>query len=134
MTKLGKKWAEAASKDMENRINSQNGGKKDFLFNPKNPKKSFDVYIDKNPKDTIPISYKTLSDVKKTIRKLEKLYKEDKYTHKRIKQVAMIMMVRLNAMDGKTQEKNLARRYHSFLGERTKSKSKEERKKMTFKF
>mgnify|MGYP001259190855 CR=1 FL=1 len=34
-------------------------GKKQFLFNPKNPKKSFDVYIDKNPKDTIPIKYKT---------------------------------------------------------------------------
>ena len=33
---------------------------KDFLFNPKNPKKRFDVYIDKNPKDTIPIKYKTL--------------------------------------------------------------------------
>jgi hypothetical protein len=28
--------------------------KKQFLFNPKNPDKSFDVYIDKNPNDTIP--------------------------------------------------------------------------------
>ena len=28
---------------------------KTFLYNPDNPKKSFDVYIDKNPKDTIPI-------------------------------------------------------------------------------
>jgi len=36
-----------------------------------NPKKSFDVYIDKNPKDI-------------------------KYTHKRIWQVGMIMNVRLN--------------------------------------
>ncbi len=27
---------------------------KNFLFNPRNPDKSFDVYIDKNPKDTIP--------------------------------------------------------------------------------
>jgi len=26
---------------------------KTFLFNPNDPKKSFDVYIDKNPKDTI---------------------------------------------------------------------------------
>ena len=33
-------------------------GKKRFLYNPKNPKKSFDVYIDKNPKDTISIKYK----------------------------------------------------------------------------
>ena len=44
--------------------------KKEFLFNPDNPKKSFDVYIDKNPKDTIPIKYKTLDDVKNTIKKL----------------------------------------------------------------
>ena len=29
--------------------------KKRFLYNPNNPKKSFNVYIDKNPKDTIPI-------------------------------------------------------------------------------
>ena len=30
---------------------------KEFLFNPKDPKKSFDVYIDKNPQDTIPIKF-----------------------------------------------------------------------------
>ena len=29
----------------------------EFLFNPNNPDKSFDVYIDKNPKDTISIKY-----------------------------------------------------------------------------
>lgn len=108
-------------------------GKKEYLYNKNNPKKSFDVYIDKNPKDTIPISYKTVSDVKKTIRKLERLYKKGEYPHKRIKQVAMIMMVRLNAMEGKGEEKRLARRYHDFLGERTKVKDKEDRKKMTFK-
>ena len=38
--------------------------KKQFLFNPNNPNKSFDVYIDKNPKDTIHIKYTTLDDVK----------------------------------------------------------------------
>jgi hypothetical protein len=32
--------------------------KKEFLFNPDNPKKSFDVYIDKNPSDTISIKLK----------------------------------------------------------------------------
>ena len=47
--------------------------KKQFLYNPNNPKKSFDVYIDKNPKDTIPIKYTTINDVKTTIRKLKKL-------------------------------------------------------------
>ena len=47
--------------------------KKQFLYNPNNPKKSFDVYIDKNPEDTIPIKYSTIEDVKHTILKLEKL-------------------------------------------------------------
>lgn len=41
--------------------------KKTFLYNPNNPKKSFDVYIDKNPADTISIKYKTIKDVKNTI-------------------------------------------------------------------
>ena len=72
--------------------------KKRFLYNPNNPKKSFDVYIDKNPKDTIPIKYKTVEDVKKTIYKLERLYKGQKYSHKRIWQVGMILKVRLGAM------------------------------------
>ena len=44
---------------------------KQFLYNPNNPKKSFDVYIDKNPNDTIPIKYKTLDDVKNTINKYD---------------------------------------------------------------
>ena len=39
--------------------------KKTFLYNPDNPKKSFDVYIDKNPSDTINIKYTTIEDVKK---------------------------------------------------------------------
>lgn len=108
--------------------------KKEFLFNKENPKKSFDVYIDKNPKDTIPMKYKTMSDVKSTIRNLEKLYKDDKYPHRRIKQVAMIMMVRLRVLrDQKEKEYQLAEKYHSFLGERTKTKDEEERKKMKFK-
>ena len=63
---------------------TQKGGKKTFLYNPDDPKKSFDVYIDKNPKDTIPIKYTTIDDVKKTIRKLERLYRQKKYPHKRI--------------------------------------------------
>ena len=53
--------------------------RKQFLYNPKNPKKSFDVYIDKNPKDTIQIKYSTVQDVENTIKKLEQLYKTDKY-------------------------------------------------------
>jgi hypothetical protein len=94
--------------------------KKRFLYNPNNPKKSFDVYIDKNPKDTINIKYKTIEDVKNTIDKLEKLYKNKKYTHKRIWQVAMIMKVRLNVLKNKKPEQyTLSKKYFDFLGERT---------------
>jgi len=105
-----------------------------FLFNPNDPAKSFDVYIDKNPKDTIPIRYKTVDDVKATIEKLEKLYKDKKYPHKRIWQVGMIMKVRLEVLkDKKPREYALANRYFKFLGARTKL-SEEERYKSTFHF
>ena len=110
-----------------------------YSYNKGSKSKSFDVYLDKNPKDTIPIKYKTLSDVKSTIRKLERLYKSKKYTHKRIWQVGMIMYVRLRAMKGKQKQKALAKRYYKFLGKRTKQKGKnkeetfKKRKKMKFK-
>jgi hypothetical protein len=107
---------------------------KRFLFNPDNPKKSFDVYIDKNPNDTIPIKYTTLQDVKDTILKLEKLYKSKKYTHKRIWQVGMIMKVRLNVLKNKKPEQyNLSNKYFKFLGNRTKL-HENERYKSVFKF
>ena len=106
--------------------------KKEFLFNPNNPKKSFDVYIDKNPKDTIPIKYKTLDDVKNTINKLEKLYKNNKYPHKRISQVAMIMMVRLRVINNKDKRYKLSLKYFNFLKQRTKLKDDKERKKLNF--
>jgi hypothetical protein len=106
--------------------------KKEFLFNPNNPKKSFDVYIDKNPKDTIPIKYKTIDDVKNTIKKLEKLYKSNKYPHKRISQVAMIMMVRLRVINDKDNRYKLSKRYFEFLKKRTKIKEEKERKKLKF--
>jgi hypothetical protein len=94
--------------------------KKRFLYNPNNPKKSFDVYIDKNPKDTIHIKYTTTQDVKNTINKLEKLYKDKKYTHKRIWQVAMIMKVRLEVLKNKKPEQyNLSKKYFDFLSKRT---------------
>jgi len=106
--------------------NNNKTQKKRFLFNPKNPKKSFDVYIDKNPKDTIKIKYTTLEDVKNTIDKLEKLYKAKKYTHKRIWQVGMIMKVRLNVLKNKKpQQFNLANKYFNFLGKRTKLEEKD---------
>ena len=79
--------------------------KKQFLYNPNNPKKSFDVYIDKNPSDTIHIKYTSVEDVQNTINKLERLYKNKKYPHKRIWQVGMIMKVRLEAMKKHKKEK-----------------------------
>lgn len=94
--------------------------KKQFLYNPDNPKKSFDVYIDKNPRDTIHIKYTTTEDVKNTIRKLERLYKEKKYSHKRIWQVGMIMKVRLEVLKNKKPEQyKLSKKYFEFLGKRT---------------
>ena len=105
---------------------SKNKTKKQFLFNPKNPKKSFDVYIDKNPKDTINIKYTSVKDVENTIDKLEKLYKSKKYTHKRIWQVGMIMKVRLEVLQTKKQKQYaLANKYFKFLGKRTKLSEKD---------
>ena len=114
-----------------------------FLYNPNNPKKSFDVYINKNPSDTINIKYTTLDDVKNTIQKLERLYKSKKYPHKRIWQVGMIMKVRLEAMlkHKNTLYKNaknvkqryyLSKKYFEFLGQRSKLLSFNERKNLIF--
>ena len=87
----------------------------------KTRKQKFDVYIDANPKDTIPIKYTTVEDVKNTIIKLEKLYKAKKYPHKRIWQVGMIMKVRLEVLkDSKPEQYKLALKYFKFLGKRTK--------------
>jgi hypothetical protein len=84
------------------------------------------VYIDKNPRNTIPIHYKTIDDVKNTIKKLEKLYKAKKYTHRRIFSVAMIMKVRLEVLkEKKPDEYKLAKQYFEFLGERTKLSEKD---------
>lgn len=113
------------------------GANKKFLFNPKDPKKSFDVYIDKNPKDTIPIKYSTKKEVQQTIKKLESLYKKNKYPHKRISQVAMIMKVRTAVIAKKNPSIDkgrsaLSNKYYEFLKQRTKVKDEKERKKLTF--
>ena len=114
---------------------------KQFLYNPDNPKKSFDVYIDKDPTDTINIKYTTVDDVKDTIKKLEKLYKSGKYSHKRIWQVAMIMKVRLQAILKNHPNANniksrydLSLRYFLFLKKRTQLRTFKDRKQLKFKF
>ena len=121
-----KRYTKKASKQNKNKT------KKQFLFNPDDPKKSFDVYIDKNPKDTIHIKYTTVEDVENTIDNLESLYKNKKYTHKRIWQVGMIMYVRLKVLrNKKPQQYALANKYFKFLGKRTKL---EEKNRYTFSF
>ena len=111
---------------------TKNKTRKTFLFNPENPDKSFNVYIDKNPKDTIPIKYTTISDVKNTIRNLEHLYKSKRYTHKRIWQVGMILYVRLNVIKKiKPIHYTIAAKYFKFLKYRT-TLSDEERYKLKF--
>ena len=93
---------------------------KRFFYNPNDPKRSFDVYIDKNPKDTIHIKYTTLEDVTNTIHTLEKLYKSKQYPHKRIWQVAMIMKVRLQVLqEKKPKQYALSKKYLDFLSKRT---------------
>lgn len=152
MRYMDKKYKLGKTTNICGKTKKQKGGKKKskrktkkrFLYNPNNPKKSFDVYIDKDPSDTIPIKYTTVKDVKKTIKKLERLFKNKKYSHKRIWQVGMIMKVRLEAMlkhkktkypnAKKVKERfNLANKYFKFLGKRSKKKTFQERKKMVFK-
>jgi len=90
------------------------------------------VYINKNPKNTIHIKYKTVDNVKDTIQKLERLYKAKKYPHKRIWQVGMIMKVRLGVLrNKKPTEYKLASDYLNFLSKRT---SLPENERYHFKF
>ena len=102
----------------------------------KTPKKkntffeNYDLYSDANPKDTVRIKYKTIDDVKNTIKKLESLYKNDVHTHARIIQIANVMTQRLRVINPIDPRTNLSRRYFEFLKKRTKSK---DRKKMVFK-
>jgi len=99
-----------------------------FFFHPENISKSFDVYIDKDPSDTISIKYTSLEDVKNTINKLEYLYHNYIYPHKRIWQVGMIMMVRLRVLkDKKPLQYKLSKEYLSFLSQRTKKNEMERR-------
>jgi hypothetical protein len=110
----------------------RNRTEKKFLFNPENPSKSFDVYIDKNSDDTIPIKYTTIDDVKKTIHTLESLYKSKKYSHKRIWQVGMILYVRLKVLKHiKPAQYKLALNYFKFLKHRT-SLPQDQRYKLNF--
>lgn len=95
--------------------------------------KNYDLYSDANPKDTIRIKYKTITDVKKTINNLEKLYKGNKYTHRRIVQVVNVMTQRLRVINENDNRYKLSKKYFEFLKGRTKIKGEENRKKIIFK-
>lgn len=98
---------------------------KQFLYNPYKSKRTFDIFNNANPNDTISIKYTSLEDVMNTITKLEKLYKTHKYNHKRIFQVGMIMKVRLELLkDKKPEHYMLANKYFEFLKKRTKLNGK----------
>lgn len=97
---------------------------------PKNSSRR--LYTDENVKDTIPVKFATVQDVKQTIAKLEKLYKTNKRPHLRISQVANLVEQRLRFMQGKKKEHDLALKYKNFLKDRTKIKSDEDRKKLSF--
>ena len=139
--RIGKIISKRMGISRKRNIRRGGGGKKKpvFLYHPDNPDKSFDVYIDKDPSDTIPIKYTTLNDVTQTIKKLERHYKKGEYPHKRIWQVAMIMKVRLDVILKRhprvpaiISRQKLAARYFHFLKKRTGVKGERDRKKLVF--
>jgi hypothetical protein len=95
----------------------------------------YDLYSDANPNDTIRIKYDTMTTLKKTIRKLERLYKNDKIKHNRNSQIVNVMTQRLRVIvnnTGKAKDRfNLSNRYFEFLKQRTKLKGLA-RKKLSF--
>ena len=110
----------------------------------KTPKKKktyfekYDLYSDANPKDTIPVRYDTIENTKKTIRKLERLYKSKKYTHARIVQVANVLKQRLRVIVDRTKKGKrrykIVEKYFDFLTkQRTPEKDKNKRIKLKFK-
>ena len=94
---------------------------------------NYDLYSDANPKDTISIKYKSLDDVKNTIKKLEKLYNKNTISHSRNSQIANVMTQRLRVIDLDDKRTKLSKKYFEFLKKRTKIKDDVNRKKLKFK-
>ena len=92
------------------------------------------LYTDENPKDTVAIAFSSLADVRKTINKVERLYKAGKIDHKRASQIANVLEQRIRFMKNKPADRHkLAKRYTEFIKQRTKVVSNSQRKKLTFK-
>lgn len=96
--------------------------------------KNYDLYSDKNPDDSIRIKYDSLKNTIKTINKLEKLYRDDKYPHNRIVQVSNVMTQRLRVINPKDPRTKMSIKYFEFLKNRTKKKTLKERKDLKFDF
>jgi hypothetical protein len=107
--------------------NTKTKKKEDLYF------KNYDLYSDANKKDTIRIKYKTLEDVKSTIKKLEKIYKNGSKPHTRISKIANVLNQRLRVIDSNSSRYRLSNRYFEFLKKRTKLKNDKDRKKLVFK-
>ena len=101
--------------------------------------KNYDIYSDPTPDDTVRIQYATLDDVKKTIKKLEKIYKAGERPHARISKIANVMNQRLRVINKqkiKNKDKRyiLSDKYFEFLKKRTKIKGEDNRKKLKFNY
>ena len=96
--------------------------------------KNYDLYSDANPKDTVRIRYKTKTDVRNTIRRLEKLYKKKKITHARNVQIVNIMTQRLKVIKKRNPKidkgrYSISKKYFEKLKKRTKSRKKKKTKR-----
>ena len=96
--------------------------------------KKYDLYSDANPKDTVRIRYKTKTDVRNTIRRLERLYKKKKITHARNVQIVNVMTQRLKVIKKRNPKidkgrYSISKKYFEKLKKRTKSRKNKKSKK-----
>lgn len=82
-------------------------------------KSGYDLYSDKNPKDTVPIKYRTIKDVRDTIQMLKKHHASGKYSHARIVQIVNVMTQRLRVQAPTTTRYKLAKSYFEQLKRHT---------------
>lgn len=75
------------------------------------PEQHSNLYTNEDPSNTIPIRFRTIQDVKNTIKRLERLRKAKKYTRVRISQVAHVLEQRTRFMKGN----ELAKEYTKYL-------------------
>ena len=96
--------------------------------------KKYDLYSDANPKDTVRIRYKTKTDVRNTIRRLERLYKKKKITNARNVQIVNVMTQRLKVIKKRNPKidkgrYSISKKYFEKLKKRTKSRKNKKSKK-----